>query len=118
MDGIRGAIALLFALLLAVPACFMTTPLSAQEARFGDDNIAVELRSDGSPVPGETWMLALHFTPSSAEWHGYWSNPGDAGQGMTLDLKLPDGWTAGVEFEKTLHPSVLEMVEKRIRDQK
>lgn len=95
MDGIRGAIALLFALLLAVPACFMTTPLSAQEARFGDDNIAVELRSDGQPVPGETWMLALHFTPSSAEWHGYWSNPGDAGQGMTLDLKLPDGWTAG-----------------------
>lgn len=33
-------------------------------------------------------------------------------------VRWTDGWTAGVEFEKTLHPSVLEMVEKRIRDQK
>nr|WP_247713588.1 thioredoxin family protein [Qipengyuania sphaerica] len=67
----------------------------AQEARFGDENIAVELRSDGPPVPDSTWMLALHFTPKSAEWHGYWSNPGDAGQGMSLQLNLPDGWEAG-----------------------
>ncbi len=75
--------------------CLLPTALSAQEARFGDENIAVDLRSDGSPVPGETWMLALHFTPSSSEWHGYWSNPGDAGQGMELELDLPEGWEAG-----------------------
>ena len=76
-------------------ALLMPASLSAQEARFGDDNIAVELRSDGPPVPGETWMLALHFTPSSKEWHGYWSNPGDAGQGMDLQLNLPEGWVPG-----------------------
>ena len=82
------------ALMLAA-ALLMPASLSAQQARFGDDNIAVELRSDGPPVPGETWMLALHFTPSSSEWHGYWSNPGDAGQGMDLQLDLPEGWEAG-----------------------
>ncbi|MCK0127794.1 protein-disulfide reductase DsbD [Erythrobacter sp. F6033] len=74
-------------------------PASAQEipteARYGDDNIAVELRADGMPVAGQQWMLALKFTPSAPEWHGYWSNPGDAGQGMMLRLALPDGWTMG-----------------------
>ncbi|QIQ88045.1 MAG: thiol:disulfide interchange protein [Erythrobacter sp.] len=40
-------------------------------------------------------MLALRFTPSAPEWHGYWRNPGDAGQGMVLEFDLPDGWEAG-----------------------
>ena len=65
---------------------------------FGDDNISVELRADGLPVAGEEWMLALRFTPdpdSDEEWHGYWSNPGDAGQGMQLQLNLPEGWEIG-----------------------
>ena len=78
-----------------VLALFLPALSHAQEARFGDGNIAVELRSDGAPVPGKTWMLALHFTPKSREWHGYWSNPGDAGQGMDLKLDLPDGWEVG-----------------------
>ncbi len=68
------------------------------EARFGDENISVELRADGLPSNGEEWMLALRFTPdpnSNEEWHGYWSNPGDAGQGMQLRLNLPDGWEMG-----------------------
>lgn len=72
---------------------------SAQEAKpakalYGDDNIAVELFIDPAPTKG-TQMLALRFTPKSPEWHGYWSNPGDAGQGMRLTLDLPAGWTAG-----------------------
>ncbi len=71
----------------------------AQEARpakalYGDGNIAVELFIDPAPVKG-TQMLGLRFTPKSPEWHGYWSNPGDAGQGMRLTLNLPAGWTAG-----------------------
>jgi len=71
------------------------TPATAQEARFGSDNIAVELRADGMPQAGQEWTLALHFEPSSDEWHGYWSNPGDAGQGMQLTLELPEGWEQG-----------------------
>jgi DsbC/DsbD-like thiol-disulfide interchange protein/cytochrome c biogenesis protein CcdA len=65
------------------------------EARYGDKNIAAALFADGSPVAGGEWMLALRFTPKSEEWHGYWSNPGDAGQGMRLRLDLPDGWELG-----------------------
>ncbi len=68
---------------------------AAPVARYGDANIAVQLLADGAPRPGEQWMLALRFTPSGEEWHGYWSNPGDAGQGMQLQLDLPEGWVMG-----------------------
>ncbi|MBV7266527.1 thioredoxin family protein [Erythrobacter sp. WH131] len=86
--------------LVALTAMFvLVVPVSAQEevreARYGDDNISVQLVADGMPVAGEEWMLALRFIPSAPEWHGYWSNPGDAGQGMMLDLDLPDGWEMG-----------------------
>ncbi len=66
-----------------------------REARFGDENIAAQLFAESLPVAGREWMLALRFTPKSPEWHGYWSNPGDAGQGMRLTLDLPEGWQAG-----------------------
>lgn len=72
---------------------------AAQDERtppyYGDDNIAVELLADGLPKPGEEWTLALRFEPSAPEWHGYWKNPGDAGQGLRLTLDLPEGWTQG-----------------------
>ena len=64
-------------------------------ARYGDENIAVQLYAENPPEAGETWMLALRFTPKSDEWHGYWANPGDAGQGMRLRLDLPPGWSLG-----------------------
>jgi DsbC/DsbD-like thiol-disulfide interchange protein/cytochrome c biogenesis protein CcdA len=63
--------------------------------RAGDERIAVELLADGMPRPGQEWMLALRFTPSAPEWHGYWANPGDAGLGTQLALDLPEGWVAG-----------------------
>ncbi|GAA3800959.1 hypothetical protein GCM10022600_23690 [Qipengyuania pelagi] len=87
----RAALALLVMALslLAAPG------LRAQEPRFGDENIAVSLFADGAPQAGEEWMLALQFRPSGPEWHGYYANPGDAGQGMDLTLDLPDGWTMG-----------------------
>lgn len=94
--------ALLFAWAIAFAALFCGgLPALAQEpdapraARYGDANIAVELFADGLPKPGEEWLLALRFTPSAEEWHGYWSNPGDAGKGMDLTLDLPDGWSMG-----------------------
>ncbi|MXO96199.1 thiol:disulfide interchange protein [Erythrobacter aquimaris] len=95
------SLARLAAFLLAL-TCLLPAPAIAQDraARFGDENISVELFADGAPAPGEEWLLALRFTPSSEEWHGYWSNPGDAGQGMDLQLDLPDGWQVG----KPLYP--------------
>ncbi|MFN4039875.1 MAG: protein-disulfide reductase DsbD family protein, partial [Erythrobacter sp.] len=83
---------LLAALLLVGQSAWAEVP---GKARYGDGNIAAQLYADGAPRAGATWMLALRFTPKSAEWHGYWANPGDAGQGMRLTLDLPDGWQAG-----------------------
>jgi DsbC/DsbD-like thiol-disulfide interchange protein/cytochrome c biogenesis protein CcdA len=95
------------AVLLAFAALLLTSGAAAQEtgddrARLlerieltGDELISVELLADGVPQPGEEWMLALRFTPSAPEWHGYWKNPGDAGLGMDLRLDLPEGWRAG-----------------------
>lgn len=48
----------------------------------------------GSVSPGGTVMVALDFKPNEG-WHGYWSNPGDAGKGIALDWRLPDRWSAG-----------------------
>ena len=82
----------------------LANPLAAQdgaagdpepEVFFGNEHIGLELVADGPPVAGEEWLLALHFTPDTLEWHGYWSNPGDAGLGMALDWQLPDGWSVG-----------------------
>lgn len=83
---------LALALVIAGPAWAQAVPT---EARFGDQNIAVELYADGAPVAGKEWMLALRFTPKAREWHGYWSNPGDAGVGMRLTLNLPPDWEVG-----------------------
>ncbi len=102
MDAWRGA----FAALLLALLCLFATSAEAREARFGDENIAVELYADGAPVAGQEWTFALRFTPSAPEWHGYWSNPGDAGQGMVLDLDLPDDWTVG----KPLYPVPQKLV--------
>jgi len=66
-----------------------------ESARYGDENIAVALYSDGQWVAGETTWYALRFSPSAPKWHGYWSNPGDAGQGMRLVLPVPDDWQVG-----------------------
>lgn len=62
---------------------------------IGADNIRVSLHADGQPVAGKEWTLALHFVPKGPEWHGYWSNPGDAGAGMVLALNLPPDWEVG-----------------------
>jgi len=70
-------------------------PNTRERPFYGDENIAVELLADGLPTPGEEWTLALKFNPSAPEWHGYWKNPGDAGQGLRLELDLPDGWSMG-----------------------
>ena len=96
MTDFRAALALcLLVLLSLVTQPLGAQPVRAQDARFGDANMAVALYADGAPVAGAEWMLALRFRPSAPEWHGYYANPGDAGQGMDLTLNLPDGWTMG-----------------------
>ncbi|EAQ27630.1 thiol:disulfide interchange protein [Erythrobacter sp. NAP1] len=85
----------LFAAFLLASSAAAQGSESEPRVRYGDENIAVQLVADGMPRAGEEWMLALRFVPTSDEWHGYWSNPGDAGLGMVLQLNLPEGWEMG-----------------------
>ena len=82
----------LIALLIAILAVALSP---AQRAAAQESNLAGELVAEGPAAAGEEVMLALSFSPKSPEWHGYWSNPGDAGLGMTFDWQLPEGWKAG-----------------------
>jgi thiol:disulfide interchange protein len=87
----RHALAAIVALLVAA----LVALWSAQAQAPGETNhMRAELLAEAPPVPGETLTLAFHFTPEPG-WHGYWLNPGDAGYGMELDWRLPEGWEAG-----------------------
>jgi DsbC/DsbD-like thiol-disulfide interchange protein/cytochrome c biogenesis protein CcdA len=86
--------------MLAGAAAALTIPPPPAKERYGDARIAVTLHAEAAPQAGRTWMLALRFTPSASAWHGYWSNPGDAGQGMRLWLDLPEGW----QVDEALYP--------------
>ncbi len=58
-------------------------------------NIKAQLESETpQPEPGSTVTIAIVMNPDDG-WHGYWENPGDAGVGLQLDWKLPEGVTAG-----------------------
>lgn len=93
----RASSIILLRSLLALIALALCVPLQAQlqiQRPAAQNNIAAELVAEGPARAGEAVMLALHFTPQPG-WHGYWSNPGDAGYGMALDWDLPAGWEAG-----------------------
>ena len=84
--------------LLALLALLFSTAVAAQpsapaRADMMDRGPAV-LLAEQSVMPGESVDLAIRFLPNEG-WHGYWSNPGDAGQGMSLTWTLPAGWKAG-----------------------
>jgi DsbC/DsbD-like thiol-disulfide interchange protein/cytochrome c biogenesis protein CcdA len=75
------------ALMLAWALAVLSAPALA-------NHMAAELVPEGPAVAGKTMTVAVHFTPEKG-WHGYWSNPGDAGYGTELDWHLPPGWKAG-----------------------
>ncbi|AKM09336.1 protein-disulfide reductase DsbD family protein [Croceicoccus naphthovorans] len=66
--------------------------LSAGAARA--NNMDTRLVVEAAAAPGETVTIAIAQVPAKG-WHGYWSNPGDAGYGMSLDWTLPAGFSAG-----------------------
>jgi thiol:disulfide interchange protein/DsbC/DsbD-like thiol-disulfide interchange protein len=78
----------LLTLLLAMLAITLAQPAQAA------NHMTVELVAEGPAKPGGTIELALAMTPEQG-WHGYWSNPGDAGYAMELDWSLPAEWKAG-----------------------
>ncbi|MEG3085911.1 protein-disulfide reductase DsbD family protein [Sphingomonas sp. PB4P5] len=74
---------------LATPALADTLP-----AVGGVPHLAIEMVAESArPAAGSTVTLALDTRPER-DWHGYWSNPGDAGFPATLTWTLPAGVTA------------------------
>ena len=58
-------------------------------------HVTMELVAESDrPAPGATVALAFAAVPD-AGWHGYWSNPGDAGVGTRVAWTLPAGVRAG-----------------------
>ena len=79
----------LLALLLGAPA------LATESAPVASPRATVTLLADRAALaPGDEFrlMLRLRLAPG---WHSYWSNPGDAGAAPELNVRLPEGWTAG-----------------------
>jgi DsbC/DsbD-like thiol-disulfide interchange protein/cytochrome c biogenesis protein CcdA len=79
----RAFLFFLFALMLASPA--------AAQLGGGERHIDVRLTGGVEGTKG-TLALAMHPRPG---WHGYWLNPGDAGQPTTAAWQLPQGAAAG-----------------------
>jgi thiol:disulfide interchange protein/DsbC/DsbD-like thiol-disulfide interchange protein len=79
---------LLVAVLLQVWALCLAFPALAAPT-----HITAQLVAEPGVAGGES-RIALRMRPE-AGWHGYWSNPGDAGFGMQLDWTLPKGAKAG-----------------------
>ena len=61
----------------------------AAPALAAPTHIAAELVAEGPATPGAEVTLAMRMRPAPG-WHGYWQNPGDAGQGMTLKAAIGD----------------------------
>ncbi|WP_018076076.1 protein-disulfide reductase DsbD family protein [Novosphingobium nitrogenifigens] len=82
-------------LLAFVASCLCVAPAMAESLPPpGQVHIHAQLVAERAGHPGETIMLALAMHPDKG-WHGYWSNPGDAGLAPTLDWTLPAGASAG-----------------------
>ncbi len=60
----------------------------------GPTHIHAALVAERAAHPGETISVALVMQPDK-DWHGYWSNPGDAGLPPALDWTLPKGASIG-----------------------
>ena len=85
-----------FALMTVLAAFFALTGLArADTLPTGDaPHLAIHLVAEtDTPAPGSDLTVALDTHPESG-WHGYWSNPGDAGYPAELDWTLPKGVTA------------------------
>jgi thiol:disulfide interchange protein len=96
-----GLLALIGAPLHAQPSPPVPAQAASPQGAFGPPgggtgptHIHATLLAEGPVAPGGTVTLAVLMQPE-AGWHGYWSNPGDAGLALTLDWTLPGGSKIG-----------------------
>ncbi len=77
-------------LVFVVLALFALAPLRAEPNHI----VATLVAESATPAPGKTVMLAVAMQPEPG-WHGYWSNPGEAGFEPRFDWNLPKGAATG-----------------------
>jgi len=87
-------IRLLLAVLLAGAA---TVSPAADPARYMTAELIAE---SPAPAPGRAILVGIRMKPKPG-WHGYWSNPGDAGFATTVRWAAP----LGVKFGPLEHPA-------------
>ena len=68
--------------------------LFAAPALAAPNHISAQLVVEAPAQPGGLVTVAIVMRPEPG-WHGYWLNPGDAGQGMTLSWIGPYGTVPG-----------------------
>jgi DsbC/DsbD-like thiol-disulfide interchange protein/cytochrome c biogenesis protein CcdA len=84
-----------FAALLVIATLFLGGQQAHAQLPGMEIHVAAGLEAETlRPASGSTVTLAITMRPDPG-WHGYWSNPGDAGEGLSLDWKLPAGASAG-----------------------
>ncbi len=84
-----------FAALLVIATLFFGGQQARAQLPGMEIHVAAGLEAETlRPAAGSTVTLAITMRPDPG-WHGYWSNPGDAGEGLSLDWKLPVGASAG-----------------------
>jgi len=72
----------------------LAAPAQADTLPDSGPHLAIRLVAEtDAPRPGSDVTVALDTRPAPG-WHGYWSNPGDAGYAAELKWTLPDGVTA------------------------
>ncbi|NRB74746.1 MAG: thioredoxin family protein [Verrucomicrobiales bacterium] len=82
---------LAFATLLAVSLPGFS---KAQSEPVRDGAVEARLISSHSTItPGQTFTIGLKLKIDET-WHTYWINPGETGKPTTLDLTLPEGFSA------------------------
>ena len=81
--------------LLALAALLLSGGAAQAQLPGMEIHVHAKLETETSqPAPGRAVTLAFAMRPDPG-WHGYWQNPGDAGEGLTLEWRLPPGLTAG-----------------------
>ncbi len=91
MRGLWVTIVTLLTIMLAGSAAAYPQP-----SMGATQHLAIRLVAESpQPAAGSRVTLALETRPER-DWHGYWSNPGDAGFPATLTWTLPKGVIAGV----------------------
>jgi len=84
--------------LLVIAFALLAAPASASVPMLGRGERAIEtslLAESYAPRAGGTVTAIIRMRPRPG-WHGYWSNPGDAGLPPTFAWRLPPGVRAGI----------------------